>query len=51
MNLEARFFLLEEFDAERDMDQHNSPFEERMTPIDILRPEDDTCPVSSDYEY
>ena len=50
MNLEARFFSPEEFDAERDMDHHSSPLEQRMTPADILRPEDDTCPVSSDSE-
>ena len=47
-NLEARFFSPEEFDAERDMDKHRCPFEQRMTPADILRPEDDTYPVSSD---
>jgi len=35
MNLEARLFSPEEFDAERDMDQHISPFEQRMTPADI----------------
>ena len=33
------------------MHQHNNLFEQRMTPIDILRPEDDTCPVLSDSEY
>ena len=33
------------------MDQHSSPFEQRMTLVDILRPEDDTCPVLSNYEY
>ena len=32
------------------MDQHSIPFEQRMTPADILRPVDDTCPVSSDSE-
>ena len=46
MNLEARFFSPEEYDAE----QHNNPLEQGMTPVDILRPEDDTCPVSSDSE-
>ena len=38
MNLEARFFSPEEYDAE----QHNNPLEQGMTPVDILRPEDDT---------
>ena len=32
------------------MDQYSIPFEQRMTPADIVRPEDDTCPVSSDSE-
>ena len=32
------------------MNQHSSPFEQRTTPVDILRPANDTCPVSSDSE-
>ena len=50
-NLEARFFSPEESDVERDMDQHRGLFEQMMMPVDILMPEDDTYPLSSDSDY